>query len=114
MDASASAINDQMAAVSLAPAFARAEPLKGAAVLYAKDLDGSDGAWVGSGFSTVKAAIESQYACLGITCADVGGMLADGAPIPGFEPCVDGAELAPDRGEYTPMSARVELGFGKG
>ena len=44
MDASASAINDQMAAVSLAPAFARAEPLKGAAVLYAKDLDGSDGA----------------------------------------------------------------------
>ena len=36
-----------------------------------------------------KLAAESQYACLGVTCADVGGMLSDGSPIPGFEPCVD-------------------------
>ena len=33
---------------------------------------------VKDGFSAVKSAIESVYGCLGITCADVGGLAADG------------------------------------
>lgn len=44
---------------------------------------------VRDGFAVVKAAVESVYPCLGITCADVGGMLSDGEPIDGFHPCVD-------------------------
>ena len=49
---------------------------------------------VPDGFGAVKAAVESAYACLGITCEEVGGML-DGsyAPIAGMEPCSDGRAL---------------------
>ena len=61
----------------------------------ALSLDGTNGAHVASGFRVVKSAIESQYPCLKITCADVGGMLASGAPIAGMEPCVDGAGSLP-------------------
>lgn len=56
----------------------------------ALSLDGADGAHVASGFRAVKAAVESTYPCLGITCADVGGMLnTAGEPIAGMEACVD-------------------------
>ena len=61
----------------------------------ALSLDGTNGAHVAPGFRVVKSAIESQYPCLKITCADVGGMLASGAPIAGMEPCVDGAGSLP-------------------
>jgi len=45
---------------------------------------------VADGFSFVKQTAESLYSCLGITCAQVGGMLlADQTPIPGMEPCTD-------------------------
>jgi hypothetical protein len=41
-----------------------------------------------SNFSAVKSAFEDVYACLGITCAQVGGLLdGDGAPYPGAEAC---------------------------
>ncbi|KAH8054851.1 hypothetical protein JL722_8803 [Aureococcus anophagefferens] len=41
-----------------------------------------------------KAALESTYACLGITCADVGGLQAgDGLPIEGMGACADGSSI---------------------
>ena len=42
---------------------------------------------VPDGFQAVKAALESVYPCLGITCDQVGGMLSNGQPIPTFLPC---------------------------
>ena len=40
--------------------------------------------------TAVKSAFESVYDAIGITCADVGGLLnpTDGAYYPGMEPCV--------------------------
>jgi hypothetical protein len=32
----------------------------------------------GTDFAAVKSALESTYGCLGITCADVGGVIDDG------------------------------------
>jgi len=40
-----------------------------------------------SDFSAVKSAFEDVYACLGITCAQVGGLLNGAAPYPGAEAC---------------------------
>jgi hypothetical protein len=40
-----------------------------------------------SNFSAVKSAFEDVYACLGITCAQVGGLLNGAAPYPGAEAC---------------------------
>ena len=49
---------------------------------------------VPGGFAAVKAALESTYACLGITCADVGGpLIHDGAPVAGMEACDDGSTV---------------------
>jgi hypothetical protein len=43
-----------------------------------------------SGFKAVKEAMESQYACLGITCSDVGAMLTDTfQPIADWRACSD-------------------------
>jgi len=45
-----------------------------------------------SGFLVVKRAFERTYACMGITCADVGGMLLTDNPVTyqaEFNPCVD-------------------------
>merc|ERR1719157_303780 len=38
-------------------------------------------------FALVKAALEDTYACLGITCAHVGGLLDGAAPYAGAEAC---------------------------
>merc|ERR1712224_706042 len=41
-----------------------------------------------AGYAAVKAAFESTYACLGITCAHVGGLILDGTEYyDGAEPC---------------------------
>jgi hypothetical protein len=40
-----------------------------------------------SDFSAVKSAFEDVYACLGITCAQVGGLLNGAAPYSGAEAC---------------------------
>ena len=40
-----------------------------------------------SNFGAVKAAFENVYACLGITCAQVGGLLNGAAPYAGAEAC---------------------------
>jgi hypothetical protein len=55
----------------------------------ALSLTGANGAQMSSGFKAVKEAMESQYACLGITCSDVGAMLDNGQPIAGWEACSD-------------------------
>jgi len=42
-----------------------------------------------SGFAAVKAAFESTYACLGVTCEDIGGLIRAGNDhYAGAEPCV--------------------------
>jgi hypothetical protein len=48
---------------------------------------------VPDGFRAVKAAFERNYACMGITCSDVGGLLdgATGEFVEGMEPCSDGS-----------------------
>jgi Notch-like protein len=45
-------------------------------------------------FAVVKAAFERNYACMNITCADVGGYYDDSANAykAGFEPCSDGSD----------------------
>lgn len=40
------------------------------------------------GFTAVKEAFESTYECLGITCADVGGLVINDKYYEGAEPCV--------------------------
>ena len=52
-------------------------------------------------FSAVKSAFEGVYACLGITCAQVGGLLDGAAPYPGAEACT--FQSAPIAG-YVPGS----------
>ena len=43
------------------------------------------------GFQAVKAAVESVYPCLGLVCADIGGLLVSGGTgfYAGMEPCQD-------------------------
>jgi len=45
------------------------------------------------GFANVKTAFESTYACMGVTCADVGGLLNGDTHYAGMEPCSDGSSL---------------------
>ncbi|CAM9921426.1 unnamed protein product, partial [Phaeothamnion confervicola] len=45
---------------------------------------------VTDGCVAMKASLETVYECLGITCANAGGLLADdGGYVAGFEPCQD-------------------------
>ncbi|CAM9814742.1 unnamed protein product, partial [Sphacelaria rigidula] len=62
------------------------------------DID-SEFAPVSAGFVAVKEELERIYACLGMTCDQVGGLLADDSAtdyVPGLEPC--GIEEAVDLG----------------
>jgi len=48
-----------------------------------------------SGFASVKQAFESTYACMGITCADVGGLILSGSTYHSMAgPCLDTAVSA--------------------
>jgi len=46
------------------------------------------------GFAAVKAAFEDTYSCLGITCADVGGLLLTSDYYEGAEPCSKASEVS--------------------
>jgi hypothetical protein len=64
-----------------------------------------------SNFGAVKSAFEDVYACLGIECAQVGGLLNGTAPYPGAEACT--FQSAPMAG-YVPGSdvaahAKIDL-----
>jgi len=48
---------------------------------------------VPDGFRAVKAALESTYECLQITCTDVGGLDNGEGYVAGMEPCDDGSTL---------------------
>jgi len=49
-----------------------------------------------SGFAAVKKAFESTYACMKITCKDVGGLILTGSTYyPETSPCVDSVMVAP-------------------
>ncbi|CAM9887341.1 unnamed protein product [Ectocarpus sp. 8 AP-2014] len=53
---------------------------------------GSASAPMADGYAAIKAELETVYSCMGITCAQVGGLLDDtGAYYTDFEPCTDGA-----------------------
>mmetsp|Transcript_9989 Transcript_9989/g.32099 ORF Transcript_9989/g.32099 Transcript_9989/m.32099 type:complete len:278 (+) Transcript_9989:197-1030(+) len=54
---------------------------------------------VPDGFAAVKAAIESTYSCLGVTCADVGSLNHDGAQVAGMGRCLDGSSVD-DEADY--------------
>ncbi|CAN0393198.1 unnamed protein product, partial [Scytosiphon promiscuus] len=63
-----------------------------------------DTAPMSAGYAAVKAELESVYACMGITCAQVGGLIdedaGDDSYVTGFEPCEDFAAIA----GYIPVS----------
>merc|ERR1711865_769687 len=44
---------------------------------------------VSSGFSAVKQAFENNYACMGITCAQIGGLMLNDGYYDGASPCED-------------------------
>jgi len=55
-------------------------------------------------FPAAKAAFENNYACMGITCSDVGGLLNDdGGYFENAEPCGDTAGAADGSSSATPM-----------
>eukprot|EP00747_Dinoflagellata_sp_TGD_P194082 gnl/TRDRNA2_/TRDRNA2_61098_c0_seq1.p1 gnl/TRDRNA2_/TRDRNA2_61098_c0~~gnl/TRDRNA2_/TRDRNA2_61098_c0_seq1.p1 ORF type:complete len:262 (-),score=41.40 gnl/TRDRNA2_/TRDRNA2_61098_c0_seq1:131-895(-) len=61
-----------------------------------------------AGFVAVKEAFESTYACMGITCADVGGLVLEGSTYyDGAAPCGPGVPTAavPLAPEPTPVAA---------
>ena len=48
------------------------------------------------GFASIKAQLESVYACVGITCAEVGGYINSDTGAYFFEPCTDGTGATSD------------------
>ncbi|KAJ8598837.1 hypothetical protein CTAYLR_008535 [Chrysophaeum taylorii] len=67
-----------------------------------------DASIVPDGFAAVKSAIESTYSCLGIVCADVGGLLDGDAYVTGMEPCDDGSTVDDDAVYYDNLEAIAE------
>ena len=51
-------------------------------------------------FVAVKSALERQYKCMGITCAEVGGVLIDGGFVQMASPCIDEYSLVPSEKEH--------------
>merc|ERR1712025_1093768 len=59
---------------------------------------------MGAGFEAVKAAFEKTYACLGINCAQIGGLIVSGTEYyEGFSPCgkVSKGSCYNARGDHT-------------
>jgi hypothetical protein len=69
----------------------------GAATIISDNMNIDSASPMKAGFKAVKDAFESTYACLGITCADVGGLIVTGTEYyPGAGPCgTDEATPAP-------------------
>jgi len=62
---------------------------KDAATLIYKNMKIDSATPMGDGYAAIKAAFEGVYSCLGITCADVGGLkLNDNSYYEGAAPCV--------------------------
>ena len=58
-------------------------------------------------YSKVAYLLQSMYPCLGVTCADIGGLKGDGGTyFPGLQPC-DDAQVSRS---FTPPSAPCTLG----
>merc|ERR1711869_133007 len=52
------------------------------------NMETVEDARMSAGFTAVKEAFESTYACLGINCAQIGGLIVSGTEYyPGFSPC---------------------------
>ncbi|CAN0089212.1 unnamed protein product, partial [Ectocarpus sp. 12 AP-2014] len=88
----------------------------GTAVRDNTELGGAS-APMADGYAAIKAELESVYSCMGITCAQVGGLLDDtgAAYYTDFEPCVDSTTTTDsstgtyvDIAGYTPVSDVVE------
>merc|ERR1719262_1041482 len=67
-------------------------------------------AWVSADtYPAVKKAFESTYACLGITCAHVGGLILDGTEYyEGAGPCEDPAPAETDASTTASGSVHVQ------
>merc|ERR1712232_713387 len=67
---------------------------------------------MGAGYAAVKSAFESTYSCLGITCAQVGGILLnDDNYVEGGEPCGDSAmEAGPQESDVSGVKVN-SIGF---
>jgi len=60
-----------------------------AAKLISDNMKIDSAAPMKSGFTAVKQAFESTYSCMGVTCADVGGLILSGSTYyPMASPCV--------------------------
>ncbi|KAJ1459238.1 hypothetical protein M885DRAFT_435638 [Pelagophyceae sp. CCMP2097] len=61
---------------------------------------------VPDGFAAVKAAFESTYACLGVTCADVGGLVEGAGFYAGMEQCTfDGSTVDDGAQDWLDLAA---------
>ncbi|CAM9485822.1 unnamed protein product [Chrysoparadoxa australica] len=70
---------------------------------------------VPDGFAAVKSAVESCYRTMGITCADVGGMVnGSGAAIAGMEACSDNELRDPEVGSRNNPDEGLESGSSSG
>lgn len=65
-------------------------------------------------FKDVKAAFENNYDCLGITCADIGGLVdrTDGSYLPGAKPCGNVASTTAKNKSSINSSATIFIAIG--
>ncbi|CBN77422.1 conserved unknown protein [Ectocarpus siliculosus] len=82
---------------SILPWISACDAAVGTAVRDNTEL-GSASAPMADGYAAIKTQLETVYSCMGITCAQVGGLLDDtGAYYTDFEPCDDGSLASIDR-----------------
>jgi hypothetical protein len=55
-------------------------------------------------FQRLRTSLEELYGCLGITCAQVGGLYKDGEYMAGADPCFDGAPIV----DRTPEDSKAD------
>jgi len=74
----------------------------GAATTIRDNLDVANAEPMKDGVAAVKTAVESVYACLGITCADVGEFQSSTGVYSGMDACADPPAPAPTPSPQTP------------
>ena len=74
----------------------------GAATTIRNNLDVANAEPMKDGVAAVKTAVESVYACLGITCADVGEFQSSTGVYSGMDACADPPAPAPTPSPQTP------------
>lgn len=80
----------------------------GVASLVRENLDVANPTPMASGFKVVKLALESTYACLGLTCADVGELQNSVGVYEGMEACVDPEPAQPNSSKSKKTTVRID------